>query len=415
MVNFITNYEDLTGEKFIENNEIFNDLNKLITIPYPNDNQKKEMATKLEQYLKLIQEKCREKWSTFNTENCILGLVLVLLSIVVAIILTISLSNNDGELQLNYSNVLYKTVLTSFLGYLFSFFALGIHLKVSYLLLVLNFVLIIELRPLNKIGKFKLEFKLEYILFLLSLLIPFSNSFIITENITSRFILISVICVGFLSNCKPLSKSLFLTRLSYLIVLIFLIRVSVVFFVCREENLVYNCTESYFATQLSKISFDLSNNTVLSPFQIYIGFILFNFLLIILIILYILKSNTYYETNRVKYLFFFQLTILFSYWFIQLFNNISNDSLNSSKVNFYLARLFYIIFILAQYMIWRDEAANKDLSKFYLNKITNLIISLGLLITLISGQSSLSIWFLILALNIYSKHISTLSFGKLIY
>ena len=233
MVNFITNYEDLTGEKFIENNEIFNDLNKLITIPYPNDNQKKEMATKLEQYLKLIQEKCREKWSTFNTENCILGLVLVLLSIVVAILLTISLNNNDGELQLNYSNVLYKTVLTSFLGYLFSFFALGIHLKVSYLLLVLNFVLIIELRPLNKIGKFKLEFKLEYILFLLSLLIPFSNSFIITENITSRFILISVICVGFLSNCKPLSKSLFLTRLSYLIVLIFLIRVSVVFFVCR--------------------------------------------------------------------------------------------------------------------------------------------------------------------------------------
>ena len=106
---------------------------------------------------------------------------------------------------------------------------------------------------------------------------------------------------------------------------------------------------------------------------------------------------------------------MFSYWFIQLFNNISNDSLNSSKVNFYLARLFYIIFILAQYMIWRDEAANKNLSKFYLNKITTLIISLGLLITLISGQSSLSIWFLILALNIYSKHISTLSFGKLIY
>jgi len=78
MVNFIKNYEIITNERFIDDKE---DLEKITLNNFDlNSKQYKENVLKLEKYLNLIQEKCREKWSTFNTENCITGLILIFLS-----------------------------------------------------------------------------------------------------------------------------------------------------------------------------------------------------------------------------------------------------------------------------------------------------------------------------------------------
>ena len=43
---------------------------------------------------------------------------------------------------------------------------------------------------------------------------------------------------------------------------------------------------------------------------------------------------------------------------------------------------------------------------------TNFMISVALLATLLSGQSSLSIWILLFVLNIYAKHITEVATGS---
>ncbi len=390
MVNFIKNYEIITNERFIDDKEDLFRLEKITLNNFDlNSKQYKENVLKLEKYLNLIQEKCREKWSTFNTENCITGLILIFLSTFVVCILVTSLKTNP-DFKLNFLSIFKRTFLFVLISNLVSYIIIGIFVKSYYALVILNLVTIIEFKPTMP----RLKYRTQYFLYFLTLLIPFSNSFIIRENSTLRFILITVLCVEFISNCKSTNKDLFLKKLFYLISLILLLRLMQLFYVCREEVLVNNCTENiYFVTQLSKISFDDSNH----DFQIYVLFMLSNFILITLIISYILKTNTIFKLDKIKILIYLQIIILFSYWTIQLFMNISKDSFN--RINIYLARLFYAIFIILQFLIWKKQ-----------DKITNFVVSLGLLLTLISGQSSLSIWFLILALDLYARFHGKFSF-----
>ena len=106
-----------------------------------------------------------------------------------------------------------------------------------------------------------------------------------------------------------------------------------------------------------------------------------------------------------------QLLTLLIYWFLQLVINIYRDKANHlSDLNFYLARLFYSIFVISQILIWcRTESAIEQaaLGTFYLNTIVYLSISVGLLATILTAEASLSVWLLILVLILYSKYRST--------
>jgi hypothetical protein len=407
MVNFIEKYEETTNEKFIENIKEISELNK--TLIDLDVKQQREVFSKLENYLLLIQEKCRDKWSTFNIENCLVGLTLIFLSTMIICILSIS---HQGHLKISYLSILKKTCLLALVLNVLSYFLLGFLLNFTYTLCALNIVIICELKPLQNFF-LKLKFQTEYFVFFLSLLIPFSNSFIIRENISLKFLLISVLCIEFFSKSKNLEKSIFLNKLFYFLLIILCIRLTQLFYVCREEVLINNCTESYFVVPLSKISFNVNQthfylNTFLNrSILVYLTFILINFFLITSIVLYILKTNTKFNMNGVKNLFFLQIFILFSYWIIQLFVNISNDRFGLSAMNFYLARFFYLIFIVIQIKIWSSKETCQD----YFGSTTYFVISLGLLATLLSGQSSLSIWILLFILNIYSKKILVLPSG----
>jgi hypothetical protein len=408
MVEFIESYEQATNEKFIEDIKKILELKK--TIINLEDKLQRGVISKLEKYLLLIQEKCREKWSTFDIENCSVGLILIFLSTIVMIICILSFYRQE-QLKIYYLSFFKKaSVMTSVL-YVSSYFIFGSFLNSNYILCILNIVFIIELKPLQHFFS-TLKFHSEYLIFFLSLLIPFSNSFIIRENISLKFLIITALCIEFFSKSKHLNKILFLNKIFYLLLLISLLRITQLFYACREEVLI-SCTENYFVIPLSKISFN-SNQTHFDlniffnrSILIYLAFIFVNYFLITSIILYILKTNTKFNLNGVKYFFLLQIIILFLYWIVQLFINVSNDSFGLSAINFYSARLFYMIFIVIQIKIWSAKETVQD----YLSATTNFVVSLALLATLLSGQSSLSIWILLLVLNIYSKKILALSSG----
>ena len=392
MINFINQYKHIASEELLNADELQNaNMNNSL------DN--------LLSYLNVIQEKCREKWSTFNINHCLIGIFLLILSIV-SLLLILNIINSKKTHSLDELTInLAKTSSLMLAIYFVLAFCLSLNAKFSIWILGLAFNFYFILKHASQFAPISLKFiNKQSIILLLVYLIPFSNSFIIRENNSLRFLLMSVLAVDFYTKLNIYKPSLsgIARKASYIVPILFLIRISHVFYICREEVLTLNCTQTIFSTQLSKLSYSAG---------FYFIFLLSNFVCISFIVYRVSKSNGFL---KLTYIYYTQVVLLFVYFMVQLrLNLISNSELNQSEewsilkhFNLNLARFNYFLFLSAQLLIWSSAFSRNSL------KLNNLITSLGLLMTQVAGESMLSVWLLILVINLYFEYLSSWSYEK---
>ena len=350
-----------------------------------------------------------------------MGLVLLALSIINLYIFLVRLYNDNELTDTNiefFSMNLIKIVTSCLILYccLIHWFEFNLKLPVSFVLFNLYFL--VKFKSSIRFLKISADMlKIEYILYMFILIMPFSNSFVIHEKFGLKFILITMILVEFFLRLKStrFNKEFIIKKIFELICICLCLGMTQIFYVCREETLILNCTQGVFATQLTKLNFNHSTsiNEIIwnKEFQIYSAFILFNFISICLIILFIIRTNLKKSHLMLNTLIGMQLLILFIYWFLQLVINIYRDSASHlSDLNFYLARIFYLIFLISQILIWYPTESmieQVEMNMFYLKKIVYLSISVGLLATILTAEAALSVWTLILVIILYSKYRST--------
>ena len=233
-------------------------------------------------------------------------------------------------------------------------------------------------------------FRIDYFILMLIYLIPYSNSFIISENNGIRFLLVSILFLDYYYKLKS-SRNFDVTYLVKFVIILLLLRVSSIFYVCREEA--NQCVPTIFSIQLSKLEINVN-------FFNHFLFILFNFFTITIInIVLIIKLDL--RSLFIRFLYFTNILLLLVYKYMQL---VESSNLYSKSFNLKLARLIYFLIFLILMKILFD----KSISNF--SKLCYFIISYGHLITLISSESFISIWLLILILFLYFNYQSKRNF-----
>jgi hypothetical protein len=347
--------------------------------------------------LKIIQEKFRQKWSTFNIKDCLLGISIMFLNILLLIILinTLSFSNEvSGIFFMN--SILFRKFAVYGVIFLILNFTIGKMFKINFLwtfALLLNLDLIrnfLSFSLMEKIIKFSI--KKEYVIYILSLLIPFSNSFVVNEAISYRYFLVAILYIEIYNKLCNL-KFIYWKRVLLCVFCVLLIRFSFLFQTCREENM-HKCTQYPFSIQLSKLS--MNNLT-------YLTFLLTQFFVIFLIIN---KLRTH-SCEKLNAMFFGQDFLLLIYNLIEFkINEIETSLLNKELVsnlkifNIYLARCFFFVVFLNLYVSFKCSCNLNSKES-----LVNFSISLALLASLILNENKLSIWFLIFILNSYFKSV----------
>lgn len=408
MRKFINKYEQLTNEEFISEqqsdeltSEMFRKANETLRV---------EKYTK---HLEMIQEKCREKWSTFNLKYCLIGLCLACLSILFFFCL-LATSTDFKYLKESFAleqvRLLTRLVLFSFSLYLTFYVLFQFSFVHSVWIFSLFFNSFYFYNRFKNCNRFETFFKLRLssirfdsiLILLLVCIIPFSNSFIVSENNSLRFLCVSVLFINFLSLLKR-EKRFQSSKLIMFVSILVLLRLSRLFQVCREESIVnLNCTQTVFSIPLNKLTFELNqsfeiqylftNESVRNHFLFLLG----NFILITLIVRFFAKL-----ANRpLKLILYLKLLILFTYILLE-FLIILSESANSNPVaaelkqtNLFLARLFYVLFVLSQFLIFLIKES-------YVSVLKLQMLSFSLLITLIS-DTLLSAWSLLLIVHFYS-------------
>ncbi|RNA38083.1 phosphatidylinositol class O [Brachionus plicatilis] len=290
-------------------------------------------SEELKSILVKIQDACRLKWSTFNLSFCLTGLVNLAFSI-----LNLSL-NKDKNINLKF--------VISFLCVYLALSLLNHNYQNVWIYTIENFILS------------------------LAFVIPFSNSYIIRENNSLRFLLTTVLFHK-IYLCRKKKDSIF-RPLACLI----LIRVCHVFYVCREE-LLDSCSQSIFAQQISKSSFST---------RVYFVFFIFNFMFISGVFFVIKTKN-----STLNLFLSASLLILGTYNFLQI---LSKDSTVIKYPQLLLARLSLLLFtaqkIFAYSSIKRISKTNRF---FFIN------LSVVMFASLVLGESLLSVWLLALVLHL---------------
>lgn len=417
MKEFINNYEAQTGENFVDRQSEL-DLDKLEHI-LKAGNANKEDFKNFQLYLKLIQDRCREKWSTFNITICLLGILLMVFSILNLSLFLID-EKKSSESQQNLVSKLLKSIIPIF-GLLFLISNSNVDSNVSFAILWLFFNVFLFLNitwsnssTLSKYQSIFLDlFKGEHFLYLLVLLVPFSNSYIVLENISLRFILISMFSYELFTRLKQQAKvdrPFLIRKLIEIGSICVLIRFTSLFYTCREEALLLECTQNIFSTQITKVSF--ANE---SSFLVYLGFISFNFTAMCSIIFYLLRPYlNRLNFSKLNYLIALESLLLLTYWTLQLVINAFQISLTSqlNRAAINLPLVFYVCFILSILLNCLSKDQYSKPQDSYLSSVTYLLVNFGLLISLVSGESALAIWILILILGIYANHRSSWKQGK---
>jgi hypothetical protein len=408
MKKFIKKYEQLTNEQFISEQQ----SDELTSESFRKGNETLRLE-KYTEHLQVIQEKCREKWSTFNLKHCLIGLTLTSLSLIFFATL-LSVSTDKKYLKESFAvdqvRHLTRLVLLSFPLYLtlyvlFQFSFLQSIWIFSFLFNVFYFYNRFKNFNFSQICS-KMRFcSMELhsaLILLLGCLIPFSNSFIVSENNSLRFLCVSVLFANFFLLLRR-EKIVRLRKLIFFSSILLLLRLSRIFQVCREESIVnLNCTQTVFSIPLNKLAFEmnqtfeiqylLTNESIRNHFL----FLLVNFITITLIVRFFAKS----ANRSLKLIIHFKLIILFAYILFQ-FLIVLSESANSNRlpselkqINLHLARLFYILFFMSQFLIFSIE-------ENYICVLKLEFLSFSLLITLIS-DTLLSVWFLFLIVHFYA-------------
>lgn len=320
---------------------------------------KLDQSKDINSQLNKIQGKYREKWSTFNTQYCLWGLFALALSI-------LSLLAQLGRVDHTSIGVFKDSILL-----LFSVPISGFILRFNFSISLLVYLIIFNVKFLTQNFQIPKIFKLHEILIIIFInLIPFSNSFIINENVCLRFFLISLLFAE--SLCKKSIKE---------VLLALLVRLTWVFYVCREEVASF-CTQTIFSIQLEKL-------TSYSYFT-YFGFICFNFSLILAIYYYLAKTRLHKFLLKENLLSLMSLILLFAYFLIQLQSYEHPEKFEHYKnVNLNVARLIHAL-TLTQLFITRLKSG--------IFRLFNSMIVFAIFMSLLNSQSLLSIWILVFIL-----------------
>lgn len=378
-----------------------------------------QLQTQFQAYLNTVQEKCREKWSTFNIEYCLVGLCLIAFSIFnLTMFITGSQQQTGDHHHLEtLSAGLFKvaTVLT-ILFFLTSIFIKS-NLLLPALVFCLNSFLLVNIKSsLRNIDVSHLV-RGEHLICMLILLIPFSNSFIVLENISVRFLLISLLIYEFLTRLrcsKNVTVICFIVKLLELALVILLLRLTGIFFVCREEALLLNCAPTIFSTQITKISFhENSPHSILT----YSVFIVCNFSFMSFVVFTLLRPYLKRPFWKINSLITLKMCTLLTYWILQLTINVSRLEYHRelNQIALYLARIFYSCFVFSQFLIWKnpgDSCQKWSPNEAYLRLVTYLLVSFSLLASLLSAESVMSIWILVLVMFVYARHRSSWDCGN---
>lgn len=225
------------------------------------------------------------------------------------------------------------------------------------------------------------------VIYFVSLLIPFSNSFVINENNCLCYLLITIISLLVL-NKKPTEGEV--NRLSiYLnsLLILVLCRLTSLFYICREETQ-FSCKRTSFTMPLKKLLFDTYFDYIIKS-TIY-------FLLSLISVLFIyFKYFDAYLIGKLKFLFRFQLILLGLYWFLQVhYNNNGDDNTKNSMLNTYIPRVYYLL-TLSQLTLWLF----KFNSGYKYNLNIFVMILFQLIVLLIGENRSISIVLLIFTLE----------------
>ena len=426
MKEFINNYEAKTGENFVDRHEEIY-LDKFEHTFKAGIDSKNDYKN-LQQYLKQIQDKCREKWSTFNINICVLGILLIVFSIVNLLIFLVD-DTKSSEYQKSLIYKLLKSIALMFCVILvLSKFNIDSNMSLPALWIMFNIYLFLNLisnaKTLVKCRFFPSEiFKGEHLLYFLMLLIPFSNSYIVQENISLRFILISTLFYELFTRLRQQAKveePFLINRLLETGSICVLLRFTSLFYTCREEALLLDCKQNIFSTQITKISFGSEvspdQSTLNFSFVAYLAFISFNYLVICAIIYFLVRPYFNKKTfSSLNYLILFELFIFFCYWTLQLVNNAFQISHTSqlNQITIKLPLVFYVCFTLSLLKICMLNSKDIKPQDSYLSSVTYMLVNSGLLISILSGESALSIWILILILKIYAHHRVSWTNGKI--
>ncbi len=352
----------------------------------------------LKTHLLQVQETCREKWSTFNVNYCLTGLFLISFSIMNLMLFLAGFRKNYSLEYLQQTSVqILKPISFFSVIYLVTsiFISPGL-VFVPLIVVCLNGCLFYILKSNLKNFRPDSLLKYDYIFYALILLIPFSNSYIVQENVSLRFIFISALLFEFYKRLQAESQitaRFFFKKFGEIAALVAIIRITEIFYVCREEALLLNCTQNIFSTQISKMT-DYSIN-------IYFMFTFLNLLVMSSVLYNLLWA--YLTKTWINLLILFKVFTIFAYWLIQIKTNQStaDNRLFFNQLGLYLARLFYVLFTISQFFLW------KFTDKCYLKLFTYVLTTFGLLASILSGESVTSIWILIQVLILYARHRSS--------
>ena len=84
--------------------------------------------------------------------------------------------------------------------------------------------------------------------------------------------------------------------------------------------------------------------------------------------------------------------------------NLTSENETLKKINLILAKSIYILFLLIQFIIWYPLTMQKLNHGVCEEKMKKSILSMGLVITLVMGESFLSIWILISVIILYYNY-----------
>lgn len=224
----------------------------------------------------------------------------------------------------------------------------------------------------------------EFFVFFISILIPFSNSFIVLESVCLRFLLITLLLKWLISSLPTLIK--YPSMMVYGLLVLILIRMSYIFYTCREENM--SCEQKIFSLSIEK--------SQVSPLKRIL------ITMVSLAILFLANSFQKWQETQPKFLNIIknlQVVFIVLYWLTKFLS--SSDLVNPS-MHLATAKFFFMITLIG-IIRWFYEIFNNKTVSFdtYIRIINNIIFNL--IVLLLGEYRSISICILFFLLNFNFK------------
>jgi hypothetical protein len=404
MRKFTRAYEAETGEKFLdEKDPRLIELDSFLSNINASQSERTlntVMAPKYAGYLQHIQAIFREKWSTFNITYCLLGILLLLISILIVGALEVE-SNKIISEEVKFE--VAKSGIVSLTAY-FAFFLIvpNFDYKQSIWIwsLLFDTYIIFNSRwsQPEKMVRMILSGlcacilkRRVYFIYFATFLIPFSNSYIIMENVSLRFLLQSV--MAFTVYVHLQKKTLNTKAIIFLVTAAVFVRKTDLFYTCREEA--RNC----FTTPLAQ---PLSKSNIISTYGTLV-FVLINFAVFGTAFYFLLSRHlTLIKTTRdviclqkqrwLNSIYCFQFILILCYWLAQIAETQLNPEWTSilKLVGLALSRSIYILIFVCFSIIQRGLIHTQRSIA-----LVNYIFCVGIFLSVLAGESLLSIWVLI--------------------